>query len=430
MTLRGRFAAGLPAEVLVLVAVAFCVALGYGIVAPALPVFAKSFDVSTTAATAVVSVFAFVRFVSAPPSGWLVDRFGERLVLASGLAIVAVSSLLAGLAESYVQLLLLRGVGGFGSAMFTVSSLGLLLRVVEPEQRGQASGAFQGGFLLGGVAGPAVGGLVTGISIRLPFFVYAGTLGVATLVTVTMLSRGRLREQAVPTSAEPAAPTGNALRSALRNRAYVTALVVSLATGFTAFGLRSSLVPLLVVDALGSTPALTGYGLLTSAAVQAVLLLPAGRLADHRGRRPALIIGTAITVAGTALLAFAGNPLWFLLAMGVWGAGAAFLGSAPAAIVGDVTGGRRSGSVVAAYQMTSDLGSISGPLLAGIIVDRSGSYELAFLSGAAVVAVAFAMSAVMPETRRVVADGEGGAEAGEPAPDPPAVPGDADRDRT
>ena len=167
MTLRGRFAAGLPAEVLVLVAVAFCVALGYGIVAPALPVFAKSFDVSTTAATAVVSVFAFVRFVSAPPSGWLVDRFGERLVLASGLAIVAVSSLLAGLAESYVQLLLLRGVGGFGSAMFTVSSLGLLLRVVEPEQRGQASGAFQGGFLLGGVAGPAVGGLVTGISIRL-----------------------------------------------------------------------------------------------------------------------------------------------------------------------------------------------------------------------------------------------------------------------
>ena len=51
-----------------------------------------------------------------------------------------------------------------------------LLRVVDSDQRGRASGAFQGGFLLGGVAGPAVGGLVVAWSIRAPFFVYAATL--------------------------------------------------------------------------------------------------------------------------------------------------------------------------------------------------------------------------------------------------------------
>src|SRR5680860_1500631 len=85
----------LPPEVAVLTAVAFSVALGFGIVAPAIPLFAKAFDVSNFAAGAVISVFALVRFASAPVAGRLVNRLGERVVLASGIGIVGVSSLLA-----------------------------------------------------------------------------------------------------------------------------------------------------------------------------------------------------------------------------------------------------------------------------------------------------------------------------------------------
>jgi MFS family permease len=400
--LRDRLVGGLPAEVLVLVAVAFCVALGFGIVAPALPVFAKSFDVTVFAASAVISVFALVRLVSAPPAGWLVNRLGERAVLATGLAIVAGSSLFAGLSQTYLQLLLLRGVGGLGSAMFTVSAFSLLLRVSAPEVRGRASGAFQGGFLLGGVAGPAVGGLVTGISIRLPFFVYAVTLAAATVVTLVMLRGTTLRDKERAASGhEP--EESITLGAALANRSYLTALAVNLGNGFTVFGLRTSLVPLFVVESLGAEPAITGYGLLASAAVQALLLLPAGRIADTRGRRPALVLGTAITLLGMIALAFSGTTLTFLLSMAVLGAGVAFLGSAPAAVVGDVTEGRRSGSVVAAFQMTSDFGAISGPLAAGAIVTATGSYEAAFLVGAGVVAVAVVLATTMPETRRPTA---------------------------
>ena len=47
--------------------------------------------------------------------------------------------------------LVLRGIGGLGSAMFTVSALALLLRVAAPEQRGRAAAVWQGGFLLGGI---------------------------------------------------------------------------------------------------------------------------------------------------------------------------------------------------------------------------------------------------------------------------------------
>jgi MFS family permease len=394
---------GLPREVAVLSVVAFCVALGFGILAPAIPVFAKSFEVTATQASAVISVFALMRLIGAVPAGWLVDRVGERSVLATGLSIVAVSSAVAGLSTSFDQLLVLRGVGGLGSAMFTVSAMALLLRSVGPEQRGRAAGAFQGGFLLGGVAGPAVGGLVTGISIRLPFFVYAATLGVAVIVVVTMLAHTHLREKddTAPALGDPAEARGwPALRHALRQRAYVTALVVNLGSGFTNFGLRSAIVPLFVVYSLGLSPAWTGYGLLASAVVQAFLLLPAGRMADTRGRKPALILGTGATAIGFAILAVTGAIPPFLLGMAVLGAGAAFLGSAPAAVVGDITGGRRSGPIVAAFQMMSDVGAVAGPIIAGLIVDATGSYETGFFVGAGVIAVAFAMATVMPETLR------------------------------
>ena len=116
----------------------------------------RTFGVSNLAASSVISVFALMRFVSAFAGGRLVNRLGERIVLATGIGIVAVSSSFAGLSQSFPQLLVLRGIGGVGSAMFTVSALSLLLRVAEPEQRGQASGSFQSGFLLGGIFGPGV----------------------------------------------------------------------------------------------------------------------------------------------------------------------------------------------------------------------------------------------------------------------------------
>lgn len=422
---------GLPHEVAVLAAIAFCVALGFGIVAPAIPIYASSFGVSAFLAGAVISVFALMRLISSPGAGALVDRVGERRVLTTGLIIVAGSSALAGLANSYVQLLLLRGVGGIGSSMFTVSAMALLLKVVAADQRGRASGAFQAGFLLGGVAGPAVGGAVVSLSLRAPFFFYAGTLGLAAVVAWRFLPAeppGRPvgaadggAEQSVgdvvatvdltvesaedaPRTGAPEEPTGDpttapTLGQALRNRAYQAALAANLTNGFVTFGLRSSLVPLFVIEGLRSDATLSGIGFLVAAATQAVLLLPAGRLADQRGRRPALIFGTALTLVGMGALSLAGATPLFLIAMGISGLAAAFMGSAPAAVAGDVVGPGGRGIVIAVFQMTSDLGAIIGPLLAGLLADSLG-FGPAFTVGAVVAAFALVMAVLMPETLR------------------------------
>jgi MFS family permease len=389
---------GLPREVSILVVIAFLVALGFGIVAPAIPLFARQFGVSYFAVGAVISAFAFMRFVSALGAGAIVDRLGERLVLTAGVWIVAVSSALAGLAQTYSQLLLLRGIGGVGSAMFTVSALGLLLRSAGEDQRGRAAGVFQGGFLLGGISGPALGGLIGAYSVRATFFIYAGMLIVAGIFAITALRTST-------TAQRPAGGTPNKserglapLFDALRNRSFVTAMVINLGNGFASFGLRASLVPLFVVEALIKGPLLAGIGFFVSAGVQAVFLIPAGRLSDERGRKPALVCGTGAVTVGMLILASSTTPAVFLLGMALLGVGSAFMGSAPAAVVGDVSPAR-GGTVVAAFQMASDFGAITGPLIAGWLVSQAG-YPIAFSAGAAIAAFGLLLAISMQETHK------------------------------
>lgn len=397
----------LPREVTVLAAIAFFVALGFGIVIPAIPIFARSFDVSALAASSVVSAFALMRFITSPGAGWLTDRFGERVILATGLAIVAGSSALAGLSQTFTQLLILRGVGGIGSSMFTVAALALLLRVVAAEQRGRASAAFQAGFLFGGVTGPAVGGLVLAWSFRAPFFVYAGTLFAAMIVALVYLTKANLidREEIVA-AAESGEKQGTAeLWRFLKMPAYRAALGVNFINGFVTFGIRAALIPLFVIEGLRQGAGLSGFAFLAAAATQAAALLPAGRMADLRGRRPAMVIGTIATIVGMSILVLAdvlsGATTFatFLLfvAMGVLGVAVAYRSSAPAAAVGDLMGGRRGGIPIAVFQMMSDLGSVIGPLLAGYLLDTAG-FSWAFFTGAVVSAAVLIMVLRSKET--------------------------------
>jgi MFS family permease len=397
---------GLPRETFVLALVAFCVALGFGIVVPAVPLFALEFGVGTTAAGAVVSAFALMRLLSGLAGGRLVDRVGERVALLVGLGVVAVSSVLAGLAVSFPQLLVMRGIGGVGSAVFTIAATSLLLRVASAAQRGQTQSVYRGGFLLGGIIGPAFGGAVLGISIRAPFFLYAFTLALAMLAAATLLPKhvgeqdtqvvlGVGEDDGLPDGVVPETPR-TPLRTALRSPAYQAALAGNFATGFSVLGVRSTVVPLLVVQDLDLGPGWIGAAFTLAAFVQGVLLLPAGRAVDQVGRRPTLVLGGLLTSASLVGLALADGPLGLMLAMTVFAAGAALLGVAPAAIVGDVVEGK-GGTAVAVWQMASDLGSVLGPLAAGLLIDRA-SFEAALVVSASVVLVCALLGLRVPRS--------------------------------
>jgi DHA1 family multidrug resistance protein-like MFS transporter len=379
----------LPSEVRALVAVAFMVALGYGVVAPALPLFARQFGVSKTAAGAVISAFALMRLVTAPFVGRLVNAFGERVMLATGIGVVAVSSLLAGLSQDYWQLLVLRGVGGVGSIMFSVSAASILIRVTPSHLRGRAQGAWAGAFLLGMIAGPAVGTVAT-ISLRAPFFVYAGTLAVAGTLAMTKLRHSEFAaKQAVRTTALP-------LRTALRNGAYLAALAASFAGDWAVVGARTAIVPQFVTDRLGLGTGWVYVAFLVVSVVSGALLLPFGRIADSRGRRPVIIGGLCVGAVGFLILPSIPTIGGLIFAMALLGVAGAADSVAPGAVMGDVVGGR-GGTVVAVFQMSGDLGAVLGPIAAGWIADWQG-YATTFIVSAVISAAPVPAVLAAPET--------------------------------
>ncbi|SDM80445.1 Predicted arabinose efflux permease, MFS family [Cryobacterium flavum] len=385
-------------DVIVLGVIAFFVMVGFGVVVPVLPVYVQSFGVGNLEVGAVVSAFALMRFVFSPACGRLIDWAGERSVLAIGIGIVALSSGLVGAADSYVQLLLLRGAGGIGSAMFSVSAMTLLLRTAEPGRRARAIGFYQGGFLIGGMAGPAIGSLLATISLTAPFFFYAGTLTVAGLVGLFLLRSGG-RGSAI--AAADASAVRTPFRTVLRDERFRAACIANFAQGWTSLGVRTTLIPLFVVVVLGGTSSWTGIALAAAAVAQALALAPAARFVDTVGRKPAII--GAFTVAGLAIVAISFAPnIWVLgVLLCVYGVAAAFMGTAPAAAVGDAAGAR-GGRPVSVFSMCADAGAIVGPLVAGLLVDTF-SFSAGFAVGGVFLVIAAAYALRMPSERLAVA---------------------------
>ncbi len=376
-----------PREIKVLIAAAFVIAIGYGLVAPVLPQFAKSFDVGTMAASIIISAFAFARLLFAPASGKLVGKLGEPSVYVSGLLIVAVSTGACAFAQNYWQLLVFRGLGGIGSTMFTVSAMGLIVRLAPPAIRGRISGTYATAFLLGNIGGPLIGGLLAGFGLRVPFMVYAVALLIAATIVFTQLrdvSMGRKRNRSTGPQMDVA--------EAISHPTYRSALISGFANGWSSFGVRMALLPLFAVTVLGEGPAVAGIALAVFAVGTAAAMSFSGRMTDSVGRRPMVIAGLVINGISTAALGFTSSVSLFIVLSIVAGLGAGILNPAQQAAVADVIGPERGGGkVLATFQMSQDSGAILGPIIAGALIDLGYSFGWAFaLTGATAIFAAVA----------------------------------------
>lgn len=369
----------LPSEIWVLISASFVIALGFGIVAPALPQFATEFGVGVVAASAVISTFAMMRLLFAPASGMLVQKLGERPVYLAGLLIVAVSTGACALAQSYWQLLVFRGLGGIGSTMFSVSALGLLIRMSPPRNRGRVSGLYATSFLMGSIGGPLLGGAVVGLGLRAPFVIYAVALVIAAAVVYFSLGHvDRAR-----TEGDSSVPVLT-FRSALGVPAYRAALASNFATGWAVMGVRVALIPLFVIAILDRSAAVAAVSLAVFAVGNASVLAAAGRSSDVRGRKPFVVVGLVVSGLGTAAIGLTANLPLFMIASFVAGVGSGLMTPAQQASIADIIGSKaRGGPVLSTFQMSADVGAILGPVIAASVVEYY-SYGSAFVMSGAI----------------------------------------------
>lgn len=391
----------IPREIWILVSAALMVALGYGLIAPLLPQFVVSFDVSSGAAGAVVAVFSASRLIFAPAAGWLVNTFGYRRVYLVGLTIVGVTTGLISLAQNFWHVFGLRAAAGIGSTMFTVSAMGLIVRLAPPSIRGKASATYGTAFLLGNVIGPLLGAALAFLGFRWPFFIYGtGVLLAACIVWALMPKNVDHRDAG--TELPPMR-----VSDAWRDTAYRAALTSNFAHGWINMGVRVSILPLFAAAIFTHGGPIAGLALAAFALGNAIVLQFSGKLADVHGRKPLIMIGLTLTTVSTAAMAFVGSATPLLVVSALAGASSGLINPAQQATLGDVIGNDRSGGqVLSTFQMAVDLGQIFGPIIVGALADLYG-FRVAFLLCACIAPIGVVAWAFAREPLRSVRRGKG-----------------------
>jgi MFS family permease len=116
---------------------AVVLSLGTGIVAPNLPIFARSFDVSFSTAAMVLVVHAWGGIASALPTGYLLDRIGRRPVMLMGPFLTAITALMTAFAPTFFWLLAFRFISGFAGQMWFQGRLAMIADTGRARDRGK-----------------------------------------------------------------------------------------------------------------------------------------------------------------------------------------------------------------------------------------------------------------------------------------------------
>lgn len=378
----------------VLMLVVFVIMLGFGIIAPILPLFARSFGVSYGSAGLLISAFAFTRLAFDLVAGPIVDRWGEQRASVAALLFVAASSALTGMAPNFPTAVVLRAAGGAGSAVLFAALYSYLLKIVPAERMARASGLFYGAFNVGIIAGGPLGGVIAGqFGLRAPLYFYAGVL----VVSAVFFRRLVPDPPRAPRGETATISSGARLVAVLRDPSLMRIAIMNFAYLLMIVAVYDTLMPLFARDHLHLSPTTIGGVFAIALTTELLLMYPSGAAADRVGRKPVGIATFAWLIVIISLIGLTNSQVAFFIVMALVGTATGSSSVVPTAMLGDLAAKASSGTAVGVFRFAGDLGMTIGPLLVGFAANSFG-FKAAFPIAVIPCFIALVMLAQMPET--------------------------------
>ena len=359
--------------------------VGFGIVLPLLPLYARDFGADGVQTGLLVSVYSLVQLVMAPIWGRISDRVGRRPVLILGLLGSGAAYLVFANAGSLAALFLSRIVGGIGGSTIPVAQA-YIADVTPPARRAGNMGLIGAAFGLGFVIGPMLGGILSGVSPGAP--TAPGYTAAALCVLNAFAAVFFLPESRRP---GVTARTGRFnLRSSVAHAASSRQILFILGTYLAVTMAFATLQPTLSLLAaarfeLGAREAGYLFALLgvVSAIVQGGLVR---RIVPRTGERSLLLLSALPFCLGLIVMGASATTPAFLAGLVLVGIG--YGGTIPSVLglLSRSVEPKRQGAILGLGQSVGSLARVLGPGMAGVLFDVRLS--LPYFAGAVLIVAA------------------------------------------
>lgn len=348
----------------------------------------QEFNASRGAVSLVFSLAGFLYFGLGVITGPLADRFGSRPMAIAGMICVSLGLVLAGLADSLMQVYLAYGLGvGIGVGCSYVPSVGTVQRWFA-RRRGFASGLAVSGIGFGTLLMPLLAALLIGTLGWRSAYISLGVLSAVLGISMAMLIVNDPRKKGLAPDGGPALPEptsglpeGTEMRVAVRSRPFLTLYFAGLIASFGLFVPFVHLVPFATDQGMSAGQGAFLLGMVGVGSTVGRFLL--GNVADRIGRQLALILAFA-GMAATLLIWLVSDTLIplaiFGLTFGTFYGG--FVALMPALVM-DYFGGRHISSIIGVLYTSVALGTLVGPTAAGYAYDLTHDYTLAIIGSIA-----------------------------------------------
>lgn len=349
-----------------LIAVIFINMLGFGIIVPLLPFYAKSFDAPAWQIALIFSAYSIGAFFGEPFWGRLSDKYGRKPILISTICGNCLCYLALAFAPNIYLAFLIRLAGGLASGNGAVVQ-GYIADVTPPEKRAGRMAYMGAAWNIGLIVGPSLGGLFAHpsagpIGFRIPLFI-ASALALASATCILLFIReSRIRDETITHRPSRWAATGEAVRHPVIGRLMLLTFLI----GFAFTGIESTF-GLWGQAKFGWGPREIGVCFaFVGVAAALTQMFVTGRLSERFGEGPMLAVGMAITMVCAACQPFSTGAVMTITLMCLTAIGQSVAFPNVGALISRTADPRRQGQILGLNNATGALARVIGPFCAGL----------------------------------------------------------------
>ncbi|MEQ8174158.1 MAG: MFS transporter [Syntrophomonadaceae bacterium] len=347
------------------------VGMGFSIIIPVLPFYAKNMGASAFQLGLLMTVYALCQFIFSPIWGRYSDRVGRRPVLLAGLLGFAFTFFCFAFATHLWMLYVIRIAGGIFSCATLPTAMAVVGDSTSVDKRASHMGLMGASMGMGMIMGPAIGGMLSHYSLSLPFL-FAGLLCFLNFVAVFIWVKESHTRRG---EANPGIKTASLISSLKTPLAayFIIMLLISIADAS-----HQGTFALYVKDRANFNSVQTGWAF-TLAGLGTVLAqgLILGRMTNRVGEERTAKTGILVMGASFALFLYADNFLKVMACMGIYALGVGLIRPALNSRISKQATDSQ-GSTLGILQSYDSLGRVIGPSIGGWLLDINLAYAYVF----------------------------------------------------